>query len=468
MRPRSWIARLAACAVAALAATASADEPRALTHDAALRLAAERNAGLLVAGLERARLDAVAETARAPYLPQLKVEAAARENGTAADRTRALETTGTLAYASPYGQTVTVAGTVTAPLSPEQKAGKALTIDVSQALLRAGPYGGASDLKQADLDARIAREQYRVALNSLLRQADRAYWELSFARDEVEIKRRSRDRAKSQFEETRENIRRGLLAPGEIYVVEENVVSFEDLLSRAEENLALAESGLRRLLILPPAARVAAVTQLDVGAATDPSEADSQGVAVAKSPAVLAARLSVDRASVGVGGEVQKALPQVDLFGHFGLSSGFDTLLYVPNERQIRGGLRVSLPFWWGPDTARVRRAQTELRQRRADLQDAENAAATAVHEAALKVTARVQRLGLASRLVDLGQKKLDNEREKYKSGLSTLADVVRFQRDLDSALSNANRAKVDVLAARAELLAARGDLHDAVAVSVR
>jgi outer membrane protein TolC len=90
------------------------------------------------------------------------------------------------------------------------------------------------------------------------------------------------------------------------------------------------------------------------------------------------------------------------------------------------------------------------------------------VHEAALKTAARVQRLGLASRLVELGQKKLDNERDKYKSGLSTLADVVRFQRDLDSALSNANRAKVDVLAARAELLAARGDLHDAVAVGIR
>jgi outer membrane protein TolC len=359
---RSWIGCLVFCAAGVFAATASAEGPRALTHDVALRLAAERNAGLLVAGLERARLDAVAETARAPYLPQLKIESAVRENGTGADRARAVENTGTLSYASPYGQTVALSGTLTSPLpSPvaDQKPGKALTLDVSQALLRAGPYGGATDLKQADLDVRIAREQYRLALNTLLRQTDRAYWELCFARDEVEIKRRSRDRAKAQFEETRENIRRGLLAPGEIYVVEENVVSFEDLLSRAEENLALAESGLRRLLVLPPTARITAVTPLDVGVAADPSEADSQGVAAAKSPAVIAARLAVDRASVGVGGEVQKALPQVDLFGHFGLANSYDVLLSVPGERQIRGGLRVTLPLFWGPDTARVRRVQT-------------------------------------------------------------------------------------------------------------
>jgi outer membrane protein TolC len=85
-----------------------------------------------------------------------------------------------------------------------------------------------------------------------------------------------------------------------------------------------------------------------------------------------------------------------------------------------------------------------------------------------VRVRARSLRLDLASRLVDLGQKKLDNERDKYKSGLSTLADVVRFQHDLDSALSNASRARVDVLAARTDMLAARGDLPESIQVDVR
>lgn len=467
-------AALLGAALLGVAGTAAAHDARSLSRDAALRLAAERNASLLVQSLERDRLGAVADTARSPYLPTLAVETAARANGPRVDGTdplvhRAIEAVGTLSYKSPYGQSVAVVGTVTAGVD-NQPSGRALALDVSQALLRGGFHGGATDLRQADLDVKIARELYRSGLNQLLRQTDRAYWDLAFAREDVDIKRRSRDRARAQYEETRENIRRGLLAPGEIYLVEENVVNFDDLLSRADENLAVAQSALRRLLNLPPGVAVEASSAVEASAVPAAPEAESLGVAVARNPAVLAARLAVERAAEGVGGSVRDALPQLDVFGRLGVASGATggLLVYVPGDRQLRAGLRGSLPLYWGPDAARVRRARAELAQRRGDLADAESAATTAVHDAAVRIRAREQRLDLASRLVDLGQKKLDVERDKYKSGLSTLADVVRFQRDVDTALSGAIRARVDVLAARTEMLAARGDLHDSLQVAVR
>ncbi|APR80263.1 outer membrane efflux protein [Minicystis rosea] len=453
------------------ARSAVADETRSLTRDAALRLAAERNAALMVSSLERARLDAVADTARRPYLPELTIESAARENAAGADKQRAIDTVGTLSYASPYGQSISVAGTLTTGLTGSQQNARSLTIEVSQALLRGGFHpGGGADLRQADLDVKIARELYRNQLNQLLRQTDRAYWDFAFAREDVEIRRRSRDRARAQFEETRENIRRGLLAPGEIYVVEENVVNFDDSLIRAEETLALAESALRRLLNVPPTTTLIASSSIDTSLIASAPEAESLGIAAAKHPAVIAAKLAADRADVGIGADVRRSLPQLDVFGSFGISSSTtnDLLQNVPGERQIRGGLRLSLPVYWGPDTARVRRARTELTQRRCDVRDAENAAATAVHDAATRIRAREQRLELTARLLELAQKKLDVEREKYKSGLSTLADVVRFQRDLDTASSNALRARVDLLAARTEMLAARGDLHESLQVTIR
>ena len=67
-----------------------------------------------------------------------------------------------------------------------------------------------------------------------------------------------------------------------------------------------------------------------------------------------------------------------------------------------------------------------------------------------------------------LAQSKLEVERDKYKSGLSTLADVVRFQRELDAATTGMARARVDALTARAELYAARGDLHEHAKVAVK
>jgi outer membrane protein TolC len=475
---RSLLGWFGLCAISLLtlgARETRAEDARSLSHDDALRLAAERNATLLVSSLDRARLGAVADAARRPYLPEITVEAAARQTGKGLATQGAIETIATLSYASPYGQSASLAASVTGGLTANRTGGQSLTLDVSQSLLRNGFHpGGSADLRQADLDVKIAREMYRNNLNQLLKQADRAYWELAFTREDVGIKRRSRDRARAQFEETRENIRRGLLAPGEIYVVEENVVSFEDLLSRAEESLALAQSALRRLLNLPPDAAIEARSEIDPGAPAEVQEADSLGVAATKNPAVVAAKLAAQRAEVAVGGEIRQALPKLDVFGSLGVASGgapdgtSDLLLYVPGDKQLRAGLRGSLPLHWGPDTARVRRARTELQQRRAEVADAENAVATAVHDAATHLRARRQRLLLASRLVELGQKKLDNERDKYKSGLSTLADVVRFQRDLDSALSGALRARVEMLTAQAEMLAARGDLHESLQVTVK
>ncbi len=469
MRPRIFLLGVAlAAALVGGSRAASAGDVRPLSHDGALRLAAERNLSLLVSNMERARLGAAAEAARRPYLPELLVETAGRN--LAGDKQGAVDATARLSYTSPYGQSLTATATTTAGVAGNPEAQSALSIELSQALLRGGYQpGGAADLRQADLDVKIAREQFRAQLNTLLSSVDRAYWNLAFARADVEVRRRSLDRARSQFDETRENIKRGLLAPGEIYIVEENVVNFEDAMSRAEENLALARSALRRLLVLPLDTTVEASSSIDASAVAEPNEADSIGVAVTRSPAVLVARLAADRARVGVDADERRGLPQLDAFGSLGLAAGRDAnALPVPGDPRVRAGLRFSFPFSRGPDAARVRRARTEYAQRSLQIQDAEVDATTAVRDAATRIRARRARLELAVRLVDLAQKKLDVQRDKYKSGLATLPDVVRFQRDLDTATTNELRARVDVLTARTDLLTARGDLHEVLKVSVR
>ncbi|MFO0758879.1 MAG: TolC family protein [Byssovorax sp.] len=469
MRPPVWL--LVSALIAALSGASSralAGDARALGHDAALRLAAERNIAVLVASLERDRLGAVAEAARRPYLPELAVESAGRNTG--GERNAAIEATAKLTYLSPYGQSLTATGSTSAGLAGNPENQSALSIELSQALLRGGYQpGGAADLRQADLDVKIAREQLRARLNDLLSSVDRAYWNLVFAREDVEVKRRSRDRARAQYDETRENIKRGLLAPGEIYVVEENVVNFDDGVSRAEENLALAESALRRLLVLPPGTAIEATSPIAADDASEPALAESLEAAAAHNPVVLAARLTAERAKVGISLDERRAMPQLDAFGSLSVAAGRDQLAQpLPSDPTVRTGLRLSIPLTRGPDAARVRRARAEYAQRSLAIQDAEADAGAAVSDALTRLRARRDRLDMASRLVDLAQKKLDVQRDKYKSGLATLPDVVRFQRDLDTALSNELRARVDVLTARTDLYAARGDLHERLKVSVR
>jgi outer membrane protein TolC len=79
-----------------------------------------------------------------------------------------------------------------------------------------------------------------------------------------------------------------------------------------------------------------------------------------------------------------------------------------------------------------------------------------------------LQLLALADKQVELAELKLSNESDKYKNGVSTLADVVRFQRDLDSALIASQRLTRDIYVGEARLLASQGVLGESVGVGLR
>ncbi len=483
----AWWGRRASCVLAALlaltAAPAAAQEaepegapaaalPRpvnvsALSHHDALRLAAERNVALMARALEPQRAGAAASAARRGNVPELGMVGAVRQ--TLGQERRALEWVPSITYGSWFGTSVRAEATVVEGISGNPESRRTVFVEVSQALLRNSPFVGAgAALDQADLEVEVARQRFRAELNLLLERTDRAYWDLVFAREDVEIKRRGHERARVQFEETTENIRRGLLAPGDIFVVEESVVDAEERLSRAEETRELATSALRELVRVPSGMPLVPATPATPDGA-DPTELDSGNLTLARHPEVVAARLSAQQAKVGVGGDTSAALPALDAFGSFAVGDGEDFLgVPVADDPELRAGLRVAIPLTWGPDTARVARARTEYQQRVLELADAEREASAATRDAGTRLRGRRKRLELAARIVDLAQKKLDNEKEKYRSGLSTLVDVVRFQRELDEAASAALRSRVELLTARTAVLAARGDLHEAMGIVVR
>src|SRR6185436_2319975 len=79
MRRSTLLRTLGLLAAMLVGVPAAAQSLPSLDHDAALRLAAERNLSLVARKLERRRLELVAEGARRPYVPEVGTEAAARE-----------------------------------------------------------------------------------------------------------------------------------------------------------------------------------------------------------------------------------------------------------------------------------------------------------------------------------------------------------------------------------------------------
>ena len=78
-----------------------------------------------------------------------------------------------------------------------------------------------------------------------------------------------------------------------------------------------------------------------------------------------------------------------------------------------------------------------------------------------LRVQLKTRRrlLELATQRVILSERNLETEREKYKRGLSTLPNVVLFQRDLDAAMLGERQARVDLILLYSRVYNASGTL---------
>lgn len=453
-------------------------EARSLTHAEAVRLATERNLALLVERMQQQVAELEAREARRPYVPRVFLGPSYSTSPATFVRppqfTRAVDVEGGLRWSNRYGTDMAVTAAMTpwfdgfAPLPLTS-----IEASLSQALLRDG-WGNGNLVDVADLDVELQRAAFLSALNDFLVQVERAYWELAYAEADVAIKQRSRDRAKQQYEDTKENIERGLIAPGDIFVVEENLVIFEEQLLRSRERLKLASLQLSRLLQLDASAVRAADSLDSLPSPAPPVAKRAVERALQESPRVEVERVALQQADERAKFDANQAQPTLDLNAAVALNGLDENRSQAWRETlsaefpSVRVGLLFELPVLRGPDTARVERSELQLRQQQKRLEDARSEITYDVRAIVTRLATRVESLELAGRRVELAEKKLDAEQSKYQRGLSTLNDVVRFQRDVDTALIAERRARVDVITLKAELVAAQGVLHRSVDLEVR
>jgi OMF family outer membrane factor len=355
-----------------------------------------------------------------------------------------------------------------------------VAVAVEQPLLQGGFRDGAGlRLTEAELQRSIQRELFRATVNAFLVDVDAAYWDTALAQADLDIKRRSRDRAQQQWHDTRENIRRGILAEGEIFVVEEGLVIFEAELRRAEQRLLLAQRLLQQTLFVDVDAvaavgdDLAAFDAASADAEVLPAADDAVAVAERENPRVRAQLLRVELAEAQARNAFNGVLPALTLRSSLGVVGADDdygaawhNLLTEPGVT-AEVGVRFTLPLDRPSVHASLAAAELAVAQAKAELArvrqqvrfDVENARAQLATELAVWASAKRQR--------ELAEKKLAAQLEKYQGGLSTLQDVVRFQRDLDDASIGVQRVARNVRTGRVRLLAVVGTLHDDVGIGV-
>lgn len=168
--------------------------------------------------------------------------------------------------------------------------------------------------------------------------------------------------------------------------------------------------------------------------------------AVLNSPKAVAARAAEKAAEASVGIARSDYFPKVDLFGQW---TAFDESFFPDAIRRTSYGVRVRLPIWdRGQRELNNRRAITQRNVAQARRSDAElEVRLEAIRSYQAYVTAR-EAVGIESDAVRVARENLRIQSERYRTGATTILDLLTAQVEVSQAEANlVNARQVERLA---------------------
>ncbi len=347
--------------------------------------------------------------------------------------------------------------------------------------------------------------QFRRRATEVITNVEQAYWELAYALRNLQIQIDAVRQARAQAESDRRQVEKGVIAPVDLLESETQVKNFEQGVYAAQETVARAENGLKKMLAPDRRAGLWSKALLPV------THVSVEAPRVALEEAVRAAlgnrlELSELETSAEINQIDQRfyrdqTRPQVDLTASYSsnalagslrdevnpLVSGlvslqhrvnqlstlsglpalpvtsFDTNgsivggygqslknLFAQDNPTVRVGVRISLPLRNRTAKANFGRSVAEGRRVRNERAKAEQTIEAEVRDTLQALRSSEARLAAAASARSTAEQQYQSERRKFQSGMSTAYMVSQRQ--------------IDLIAARGRELQAQTDLNKSVA----
>ena len=334
-------------------------------------------------------------------------------------------------------------------------------LEFVQPLLKGGGVAvGTADLVTARRTERIGLLAFKSAVIGLVTRTVYAYRDVIRSMREVEIRKRSLQRARDLLAVNRILIETGRMAEQEIVQTEADVADRELSLTEARDALNDARLALIDILDIDSRTRIHPTETLRVDSREFRADR-AVDAALQHRPDYRRALLSIENAETAllIADDARKW--KLDLissasFGHSGrsLSEAYDRF-----DGDYRVGLRLNIPLGANVRAARRKheRAMISLRQSRIRLAELRQSIDVEVRNAVRDVKVRFRRTELARQARVLAERKLEIERLKLNSGLSTNFRLARFEDDLVRSQNSEIGAVVGYLNALTELDRAQG-----------
>jgi outer membrane protein len=426
-----------------VAASASAQPPAAPPAPA--------EAGGVRLTVEEAVARAIAASPRLARLSALEAAAEAQARGARADRwpqvdlgagyTRRSEVPELTIFA-PTGDTAKPVERIV--VFPNIQDNWRLRAGVALPIWTGGRIGGQIDAAEQGQTA--AGEDLRAGRADLVLETKTAYWSLVTARESLRVLQDEMRAYDAHLADTRNRERFGMAARNEVLAVqvERDRVELERL--RAEVGSDLAEANLRRLLDLPPAARVEPAEPLAAapGPRPDVEALVAEAQAGRAERKALAARAAAAEATAGA--EHGTRLPQVTLAGGYTYANPNRDI--VPPTADWKDTWDVGVGLSWsvfdrGKRSASEARARAQADAAREQLRELDRTIRLEVTQRSLELRTAEARLVVAERSVESAAESRRVAGDRYREGVIPSSELL----DAEVAHERAALARTEALA---------------------
>jgi outer membrane protein len=490
------------------AARAAAQQPpteivRSLSIDEAVKLGLEQNLGIQIQRIDPQIQDVGIAQARSFWSPQFNTGFSRQSQSqpptsslsgaaTSIDNGRFASTVG-LSQNLPWGAAYTAnwnssrftTNNLFSSFSPQLSSN--LNVQFTQPLLR---NFGIDQIRQQVLNSRKVRELSDIQLDAVIIQTNRsvrnAYWDLSYAIDNLKAQQQSLQLAQQFLSDNKRRVEIGTLAPIDIVQAQAEVASNEAGVIVAEAAIKRAQDNLRALILDPAAPDFWTTTfQPSDTAAFQELAVDTDAAmrnALDKRSDLRSAKNSIERSDVDIRYLRNQILPDVNANATY-IATGVGGVQLSPVDfNAIAAGqalsrsilaqrsygsvlgdvfqsaypdwtVGVSISYPLGTNTAHTNlaRAKLQYQQSQTQLKNLEMIVATQVRDAARQVQTNQKRVQAARASRELQEKKLEAEEKKLAAGMSQSFFVFQAQRDLSlartaeiQAIADYNKSLVD------------------------
>lgn len=349
----------------------------------------------------------------------------------------------------------------------------------------------------------LSQEQFRQRVMQIIQQTERAYWELAFAYNNLQVQLEAVEIGRQQDESNRRQEREGVLAPIDVVAAQTQLAGFEINAYTAQANVTSAENALKVLILADRGSALWASAVIPV------TPANTDVPVIPLTDAVSEALDSrPETAQVRINGEINKSdtkfyreqtKPQVDLIGSYsraGLAgvqvtqgvnpitaslgplidrlnllstqSGLDPIslggtssatppILIGNYGQslstLGAGdfpttqvqLRVSLPIRNRTAEANLSRVAAETRRIQNQKEQLEQAIEADVRNSMQAMGSAQLRLDAARVQRESAEEQYNSEQRQFRAGTSTLFLVQQRQTTMITARSQERRAEADL-----------------------